>query len=169
MTSEFLSAVKTPSPEELQKEAEWVTQRIMEIGEERLASLAQKTIAVRGNAYQPYSNYAVGVAILCSSGEMYAAPNTEVVTYTQTGHAEHNAINKALSEGEAKEDRNFIEALVVCHSGNSEPCGACRQEIAEHCDNAVVINIDPEGKPLTATSLNVLLPYAFVPKHLDIE
>ncbi len=167
MTSEFLGAVKAPSPEELQKEMEWVTQRITEIGEDKLTLLTQKAIDVRGNAYQPYSNYAVGVAVLCSSGEIYSAPNTEVVTYSQTGHAEHNAINKALSEGEAKEGRNFIEALVVCHSGNSEPCGACRQEIAEHCDNAVVINVDPEGKPLTATSLNVLLPYAFVPKHLE--
>lgn len=57
---------------------------------------------------------------------------------------------------------------MVCHSGDSESCGACRQEIAEHCDNALVINVDPEGNPLTVTSLQTLLPFAFTPKDLGM-
>ncbi len=167
MTSEYINVIKAPSPREVQNEKEWVAKRISEIGNDTLKQLVQSAINIRQNAYQPYSGYSVGVAVLTTSGNIYSAPNTEVVTYIQTGHAEHNAINRALAEGEGKEGRNFIEALVVCHSGDSEPCGACRQEIAEHCDNAVVINVSPDGKPLTVTSLNTLLPFAFTPKHLE--
>lgn len=167
MTSEyFLNTVKVITPEQAEKERLWILNRVKEIGEDKLLKLTQRSIQARAKAYQPYSNYSVGVAILCTSGEMYDAPNTEVVSYSQTGHAEHNAINKAISEGEALKGRNFIEAMVVCHSGNSGSCGACRQEIAEHCDNAIIINVDPEGNPITTTSLETLLPFAFTPKHL---
>ena len=166
MTEKFLGSVKVITPEQAEAKRLWIIERVTEIGEEKLGELATRAIQARAKAYQPYSQYSVGVAILCTSGAIYDAPNTEVVTYSQTGHAEHNAINKAISEGEALKDRNFIEAVVVCHSGDSESCGACRQEIAEHCDNALVINVDLDGNPLTTTSLETLLPFAFTPKHL---
>lgn len=159
----FLNTVKIVESEQAEKEKSWILNEINEIGQDKLLELVQRSIHARTKAYQPYSNYSVGVAILCTSGMMYDAPNTEVVTYSQTGHAEHNAINKAISEGEALNDKNFIEAVVVCHSDNSGSCGACRQEIAEHCKNAIIINVDPEGKPLTTTSLKTLLPFAFTP------
>jgi cytidine deaminase len=166
MFERFLGTVKVVTPEQAEVERLWIVDRVMTIGEVKLTELASRAIQARAKAYQPYSNYSVGVAILCTSGVIYDAPNIEVVTYSQTGHAEHNAINKAISEGEGLKGRNFIEAMVVCHSGDSESCGACRQEIAEHCDNTIVINVDPEGNPLTTTSLETLLPFAFTPKHL---
>ena len=144
MSNEFLEAVKAPSPKEVEKERLRVKSEIERIGEEKLRELATAALGVRIRAYKPYSGYAVGAAVLCTSGKIYSAPNTEVVTYTQTGHAESNAINKAISEGEGEKGRKFIEALVVCHSGESAPCGSCRQEIAEHCDNALVIDVDPK-------------------------
>lgn len=135
------------------------------IGGEKLEELARAAVGARENAYMPYSEYGVGAAVLCSSGKVYAAPNTEMVTYSQTGHAEENAISKAISEGEGK-DRRLIEALVVCHSGESQPCGSCRQVIVEHCDNALVIDIDPDGNPVNITSLKILLLFAVTPGHL---
>ncbi len=166
MDQVFLNSVKVVTPEEAEKEKQWITQKLTALGDETLTKLVAKAIAARNVAYQPYSNYSVGVSVLCSSGNIYAAPNTEVVSYSQTGHAEHNAINKAISEGEAKNGRNFIEAVVVCHAGESESCGACRQEIAEHCDNTIVIGINPDGKPVTTTSLATLFPFAFTPADL---
>lgn len=166
MAGRFLSSIKIITSDQAEAERQWIIEKVVEIGEDKLKELIERAIQARKNAYQPYSNYSVGVALLCSSGNMYDAPNTEVVTYSQTGHAEHNAINKAISEGEAHDGRNFIEAIIVCHSGDSSSCGACRQEIAEHCDNALIINVDPEGNVLGLTSLAVLLPYAFTPKHL---
>lgn len=166
MLEKFQSSISIVTPEQAETERQWIVEKVVEVGEDKLEELAKRAREARANAYIPYSGYSVGVSILCSSGAIYSAPNTEVVSYSQTGHAEHNAINKAISEGESRGGRNFIEAIVVCHSGNSSSCGACRQEIAEHCDNALIINIDPEGNPLTTTSLETLLPFAFSPKHL---
>lgn len=166
MSQEFLKVIKVPSPQEIEAERLWVESEISRIGEEKLRELVTSAVEVRGKAYKPYSDYAVGASVLCASGRIYSAPNTEVVTYTQTGHAESNAISKAISEGEAEEGRKFIEALVVCHSGESAPCGSCRQTIIEHCDNAVIIDVDPEGNPVTATSMKILFPFGFTPSHL---
>lgn len=166
MSAEYLKIIAVPSPAEIEQERAWIQEEIERIGEEKLGDLARAAVEARAHAYAPYSGYAVGAAVLCSSGEIYVAPNTEVVTYFQTGHAEENAISKALSEGEGKDNRRFIEALVVCHSGESQPCGSCRQVIAEHCDNALIIDVDPEGNPVSSTSLKILFPLAFTPSHL---
>lgn len=166
MRNEFLKTIKVPSSEEIENERLWVISEIERIGEEKLRELTAAAVRVRSRAYNPYSDYPVGAAILCSSGKIYSAPNTEVVTYSQTGHAEGNSINKAISEGEAENNRKFIVFLAVCHSGDSAPCGACRQEIVEHCDNALIIDVDPEGNPLITTSLKILFPYGFTPTHL---
>ena len=166
MSNELLNSLKVPSPSEVEKERTWIEEQIIEIGDDKLKELVEKAVEARVKAYKPYSDYPVGAAVLCNSGKIYSAPNTEVVTFTQTGHAEHNSINKAISEGEAESSRKFIKALAVSHSGGSESCGACRQEITEHCDNALVISVDQEGKPITVTSLKILLPYAFSPSNL---
>lgn len=165
MSTRFDASVKVVTPQEAEAEKQWILQKLETIGEETLQKLVQKAMEARNNAYQPYSNYSVGVAVLCTSGNIYAAPNTEVVSYSQTGHSEHNAINKAISEGEAKNGRLFIEAVVACHDG-WETCGACRQEIAEHADNALILGVNPQGNPVSATSLATLLPFAFTPKNL---
>lgn len=166
MGNKFLNVIKAPSSGEIERERIWIESEIARIGEKKLEDLTAAAVGIRSRAYKPYSNYAVGAAILCRSGKIYAAPNTEVVTYSQTGHAESNSINKAISEGEAENGRKFIEALVVCHSGESAPCGACRQEIVEHCDNAVIIDVNPEGKSLIVTSMRTLFPFGFTPTHL---
>jgi len=84
---------------------------------------------VRGRAYVPYSQYKVGVSLLCNSGNIYSGCNIENVSYTPTIHAEQAAIVRAVTAGETKSGRKFIKALVVVHDGNSIPCGLCRQSI----------------------------------------
>lgn len=160
--------VFTFSPEELQKDLDWVINKIEEIGEQRVNELIQEAISVRKLAYKPYSKYPVGAAILGKSGKSYASCNAEAVTYTESDHAERSAITKAISEGEEKKSgRKFIEAVVVCHEGESGPCGGCRQRIIEHCDNALVIDVSPKGEIKKVASLKILLPYPFTPSHLE--
>ncbi len=60
----------------------------------------------------------------------------------------------------------LIRAVVVSHEGESGPCGGCRQRIAEHCDNALIIDVDEEGNIQRITSLKTLFQYAFTPSHL---
>lgn len=157
-----------PTPEELEEERAWIVKKIEEVGIEKLTEAVQKAIDVRKNAYPPYSGYKVGAAILCKSGSIYASCNAEVVSYSETDHAEGSAVTKTISEGEiVKSGDNFIEAVIVAHTGKSGPCGRCRQRIGEHCKNALIIDVDEEGNVDAVTSLKTLFFYAFTPEHLQ--
>jgi len=151
-------------------ELAWINQQIQEIGAERLNNLVEEAVRIRENAYAPYSNYQVGAAMLSVSGNSYAACNNESVAYSETKHAESNAISLAIKSGEfVKSGRRFLKALVVSHSENSFPCGSCRQSMVEHADNALIIAVDGEGNLKGITSLKSLLPGPFTPTHLGIE
>ncbi len=95
--------------------------------------VAMKTAArkVAANAYSPYSGFAVGAAVLASSGKIYAGCNIENVSYGLSICAERVAVFAALSDGERK-----IRALAVFTNtdGVTPPCGACLQVIAEFTD-----------------------------------
>lgn len=164
----FANTIWIPEEKILSEEKTWIIEKIEKIGDEKLARLVAIAVEVRKNAYQPYSKYAVGATVLCRSGKIYASCNAEAVNFSQTDHAEQSAITKAISEGElGKSGRKFIKAVVVSHSSKSGPCGACRQRIVEHCDNALIIDVNPEGKIRLITSLKILFPYAFTPSHLE--
>lgn len=88
-------------------------------------------------AYCPYSNWAVGAALLTKEGKIYRGCNIESSTFSPTNCAERTALFKAVSEGE----RNFI---AICIVGNAKdtpigkgdfcpPCGVCRQVMTEFC------------------------------------
>lgn len=140
------------------------------VGKKKLLQLIKAAVKVRKNAYKPYSHYAIGAAILTTSGKIYASCNAESVSYTGTDHAESSTITQAISKGEVKRSgRKFIKALAVAHEGKSGPCGLCRQRIAEHADDCLIIDVDTKGKVQKSTSLAKLLPYAFTPTHLGIK
>lgn len=156
-----------PTPKELEEEHAWIVKKIEEIGIEKLSEAIHKAVEVRKNAYPPYSGYKVGAAILCKSGSIHASCNAEIASYSETDHAEGSAITKSISEGEIKKSgTNFIEAVVVSHSGKSGPCGRCRQCIAQHTQNALIIDVDAVGAIDAVTSLKTLFFYAFTPKDL---
>lgn len=158
------------SQQEFAQEESWIIDQLEAIGEKRLIQAIEQAVKVRKRAYAPYSKYRVGAAIICESGNIYASCNAETVTYTETDHAERSAVTRAISEGEVETSgRKFIKAVVVSHSGESGPCGGCRQRIAEHCDNAVIIAVDENGGIRGVTSLKTLLPDGFTPTFLGIE
>ena len=82
--------------------------------------------ASRTRAYAPYSNYAVGAAILGSDGKIYTGCNVENASYGLTICAERNAIASMVAAG-----CTTIESVAVSTKDGGTPCGACRQVLAE--------------------------------------
>ncbi len=95
--------------------------------------LIEEALAAREQSYCPYSNFAVGAALLTGSGKIYQGCNVENASYSVANCAERTAIFKAVSEGE----KEFIAIAVVGgQKGNPPvdyvyPCGVCRQVMAE--------------------------------------
>ena len=90
--------------------------------------LIKQAIKARENAYVPYSNFAVGAALLTRQGEIYTGSNVENSSYGLSNCAERTAIFKAVSEG--AQDIEAI-AIVADTEDACSPCGACRQVIME--------------------------------------
>lgn len=117
---------------------------------------------VREFAYCPYSNYAVGAAVLCESGAIYGGCNVENASYSMTNCAERTAIYKAISAGEQD-----ILALAVVAQGIEPvpPCGACRQVIAEfRIPHILMANLADDVREMT---LEEIIPGAFSKENLE--
>jgi cytidine deaminase len=122
--------------------------------------LIAKAMEAREKAYEPYSNFAVGAALLGKSGRVYTGCNVENASYGLSICAERTAIFKAISEGE----REF-EAIAVVTEKGVTPCGACRQVLMEFGEDIQVIVADEAGE-FRIFALQELLPEAFTPEHL---
>ena len=123
----------------------------------KLVSLAAEA---RKKAYAPYSNFAVGAALLAKSGRVYTGCNVENASYGLTVCAEQVAVFKAVSEGEQE-----FEAIAVVTENGVTPCGVCRQVLMEFGENIQVIVADTAGHR-RGFALTDLLPEGFMPRHL---
>ena len=132
--------------------------------DEMRSRLIQAATEARQWAYAPYSNYAVGAALLTASGRIYDGVNVENAAYPTGICAERVAVFKAVSEGE----RDFVAIAVVTANAGS-PCGSCRQVLAEFGLDIVVLIANLDGKVIKETSVARLLPGAFRPKDLRSE
>ena len=126
------------------------------LSDEMRTSLIQAAIAARQWAYAPYSNYAVGAALLTVSGKVYDGVNVENAVYPTGICAERVAVFKAVSEGE----REF-QAIAVVTSNGGSPCGACRQVLAEFGLDTLVLIANDRGDLIQQVSVADLLPGAF--------
>ena len=120
--------------------------------------LLAAALAVRANAYAPYSNFAVGAAVRSASGRIFAGTNVENASYPVGTCAEAGAIAAMIAAGE----RRIVEVLVLGEGTRPlTPCGACRQRLAEFAGaDALVHAADPRGIR-ASYSLGALLPEAF--------
>ncbi len=133
----------------------------MTLNAEMRQKLIEAAVQARQWAYAPYSNYAVGAALLTASGRIYDGVNVENAAYPTTICAERVAVFKAVSEGE----RQF-DAIAVVTSNGGSPCGSCRQVLAEFGLDTVVLIATTAGTLVQETSVRDLLPGAFTPKDL---
>jgi len=134
----------------------------MTLSIETQQKLIDVAIQARQWAYIPYSHYAVGAALLTTSGKIYDGVNVENAAYPTTMCAERVAVFKAVSEGE----RDF-EAIAVVTSNGGSPCGSCRQVLAEFGLETLVLIATAEGRLLQAATVRDLLPGAFTPRDLE--
>jgi len=132
------------------------------ISNEIKQTLIQRAMAAQHHAYVPYSHYAVGAALMTSSGKIYDGANIENAVYPLTLCGERVAIFKAISEGETG-----LDAIAVVTRNGGTPCGACRQVIREFGKNAIVLIANENGDLLKETTLEHLLPDSFGPEDLE--
>jgi cytidine deaminase len=119
--------------------------------------LIDAACAARRNAYAPFSQFLVGAALQCASGEIVAGCNVENASYGLTICAERVAIGTAVAAGH----RQFA-ALAIASSMGCPPCGACRQVLAEFCADLPILLIAVDaGNRVTETTLAELFPGRF--------
>ena len=133
----------------------------MILSNDQRQKLIEAALAVRKWAYAPYSHYAVGAALLTSSGKVYDGINIENAAYPSGICAERVAIFKAISEGE----REF-DTIVVATDNGGTPCGSCRQVMAEFGLETSVLIVNARGEVVQETSVKDLLPGAFTASSL---
>ncbi|HRN78266.1 MAG TPA: cytidine deaminase [Candidatus Dependentiae bacterium] len=151
-----------------------------------ISQLMHAAIKARNNAQAPYSTYHVGSAIRSAQGNIYAGCNVERCSYTQTTHAEQNAIDSMIAaEGPACIThiaiiaapqrkiitlQNIQDASVINTPPQSACCGHCLQIIWENAgDNPDIPMYFFFGdNKLYTTTIGTLLPFPFGPSNLGI-
>jgi cytidine deaminase len=120
-------------------------------------TLLKAALRARKEAYAPYSNFAVGAAVMTDSGEIFTGCNIENASYGATVCAERVAAFKAISAG-----HKSIKAIAVVadHPQPVSPCGICRQVISEFGPEAAVLMANTNGQTKMG-NMKDLLPAPF--------
>ena len=110
-------------------------------------------------SYSPFSRFAVGAAVLASSGKIYEGCNVENSSFGLTICAERCAIFKAVSEGEKE---ILTVAIYSPNADSCYPCGACRQVMFEfQGDNEEIAVVTENLGELEIKKLSYFLPCGF--------
>ncbi len=146
-------------------------------------SQAERLIAAaRGAAKQahaPYSNFAVGAALLLTDGSIVTGCNFENASYGLSLCAETVALATANAQGRLSD----VVAVGVVggtigldgHHGSTpiRPCGRCRQVLNEAAQvggrDLTIYCAGAEGQEVETHRLSDLLPLAFGPADLGIR
>lgn len=128
-----------------------------------LIAAARKAAA---QSYSPYSNFAVGAALLFADGSVVTGTNIENASYGLALCAETVAVAKAMADGV----RGGLIKVAVTGPGADAitPCGRCRQVLNELAQlggtDPEVLCVGPEE--VRAVRMSALLPHAFGPASL---
>ena len=129
------------------------------------AELIKKAREARELSYSPYSEFAVGAAILTKDGQVFLGANIENSAYPLCMCAERNALYNAYMHGYKKDD--FVAlALIADTDTPCSPCGACRQVISELFPKDAPIYMANLKGDEKETNIQELLPYAFSEEDL---
>ena len=139
----------------LDEAGEWLAGGTPEAGSRLLETLRDAAEQARARAYAPYSNYAVGAALLGEDGVVYTGCNVENASYGATICAERGAIAQMVAGG----GRRALVCLVIGSGSTAvSPCGPCRQVLAEF-NTPFVVSVGPDGG-LRSWTMEQLLPDA---------
>jgi cytidine deaminase len=134
------------------------------VSEAKLARLVETARAARARAYAPYSQFAVGAALLDDQGRIHAGCNVENAAYPQGLCAEAVALGHLVLAG----GRRVVAAVVVGEAPQPvTPCGGCRQKLREFAADDVPILAANGREVLARHTLGTLLPASFGPEHLS--
>ncbi len=134
----------------------------------KLVELAYES---KKKSYSPYSNFAVGAAVLTKSGKVYMGCNIENAAFTPTNCAERTAFFKAVSEGETE-----FEAVAIAggptdgrnYDNYCSPCGVCCQVMMEFCNpDTFQVILTKSIEEYKTYTLKDLLPLGFGPADLE--
>lgn len=137
--------------------------------------LLQEAKLAMERAYNPYSRFYVGAALLSRSGRIITGSNVENAAYGSTICAERAALVRANALG----IRTFDTIAIISRGEGFEttevtaPCGSCRQMLYEAAqvseqDLEFIMSTTKMDKIVVAT-MKELLPLAFGPRDLGIE
>ncbi|MGB2016606.1 MAG: cytidine deaminase [Candidatus Puniceispirillum sp.] len=130
-------------------------------------ALITAAIDAMTRAYAPYSNFAVGAALLDEQGRIHCGANVENAAYPSGICAETSAIAMMVNAGGYRIDRIVVAGGSATAESLCTPCGGCRQRIREFAaPDTVIIIANPDGERQRFT-LADLLPYSFGPENLS--
>lgn len=126
-------------------------------------------------AYNPYSHFSVGAALLTLDDTIITGSNVENAAYGSTICAERAALLRANAIGLRR-----YKSIAVIAKGDSfdseevcAPCGACRQMIYEAAQvsetDLEVIMANTKKSKIIISTITELLPLAFGPKDLGVD
>jgi cytidine deaminase len=123
-------------------------------------------------AYNPYSHFFVGAAIMTPDKKIITGANVENAAYGSCICAERSALVRANAEG----IRKISHIAVIGRPGKKvcpdpvAPCGACRQMIFESSQiskiDTEIIMANTKMDKIIIARISELLPLAFGPKDL---
>ena len=137
--------------------------------------LLQAAKAAMETAYNPYSRFYVGAALLSQDGQVISGSNVENAAYGSTICAERAALVRANAMG-----RRTFEKVAIIGRGDgfdtseiTAPCGSCRQMLYEAAQiselNLEIIMSTTKMDKIIVATIEELLPLAFGPKDLGID
>nr|CCC92695.1 unnamed protein product [Trypanosoma congolense IL3000] len=143
--------------------------------------LVRSAVDAHRRSYCPYSNFAVGAALLHEDGKITAGCNYENCVYKGTC-AEACAIVKANAEGYRTARAVAIYGRSVLEAGANtpgdtvvSPCGFCRQLLAETADisrnteDFLIVLVTFDQKHVKLFKLAELLPLSFGPSSIGMD
>ncbi|MBI2147993.1 cytidine deaminase [Candidatus Woesearchaeota archaeon] len=141
-------------------------------GERALVEAAER---VRENAYNPYSHFYVGAALLGQDGRIITGANVENASYGLTICAERSALAAANATGV-----RMLESIALStraeESDTEEPtmpCGACLQFLVEFGQisgrDIQIVSATTRRDQIRVATVSEILTLSFGPKDLGVD
>lgn len=106
-------------------------------------SIMREARYAKDNAYAPYSEFAVGAALILG-GRIYRGVNVENASYGASMCAERTALYNGVSDGEQKLSLIAVTTSAPPQSSieSRSPCGLCRQVMSEFATSDALVLLD---------------------------